>query len=111
MSLTGNNKLMTCENIFGYMAVLQVKMWSLKESIPSLIVEKNVGAGSIFSGGFCGVPAAHLIYVGGDNGDVVVWDTRASQKVVKHLGQPNHIPQVFNKVREITTSGFLHAHV
>lgn len=78
---------------------VQVKVWSLREGIPSLLVEKDVGAGSIFSGGFCGAPAAHLIYVGGDNGEVVVWDTRASQKVARQLGQANRIPQVFNQVR------------
>ncbi|GMH35121.1 hypothetical protein BSKO_02989 [Bryopsis sp. KO-2023] len=74
-----------------------VKIWDIGGGAPSLVVEKNVGAGSIFTGGFCGGSAPYLIYVGGDVGDVVIWDTRASVPVTKKYGDAVRVPQIFTE--------------
>lgn len=70
----------------GFMASLQVKLWDLKDSKPSLVAAQDLKVGAAFTAGFCR-DAPWLLAAGGAGGTVAVWDIMTSTAVTARYGR------------------------
>ncbi|KIY96146.1 hypothetical protein MNEG_11815 [Monoraphidium neglectum] len=59
----------------------KAKLWDVTGDAPKLLASKDAGLGAIFTAGFCGADAPHLLALAGAKGTVGVWDVRSAGAV------------------------------
>lgn len=60
-----------------------VKLWDVSTDEPTLIVSKKLKTGPVFTAQFCSSEESPLLAVGGARGELMVWDVRSAEEIVK----------------------------
>jgi periodic tryptophan protein 1 len=60
-----------------------VKLWDVSTDEPSLVVSKKLKTGPVFTAQFCSSEDSPLLSVGGARGELMVWDVRSAEEIVK----------------------------